>query len=270
MTSTVAESENTAVIHALGEEFEPRTSGQQRAVGWLFGGTGLALFALMALIGLAMRFAQADSISISAEWFYRLMTLHAAGMLAGALLAMMGGLWLVVRSSVPALNFGRAMASYAAIVSGAVLIVVAVLIGGFAAGWTFLYPLPFDSSGQWETWAAITFLIGMGLVGVGFFVYCIDVLKATTQTYGGLLGALAVNWLRGRDSSGGGYGDPLTRDPARVRIDVLEGWESLTKARDIYGVIFVGEIDDDSLTVDADATRRRRAELAAMHRSAAE
>jgi N-methylhydantoinase B len=76
--------------------------------------------------------------------------------------------------------------------------------------------------------------------------------------------------LRGRDSSGGGYGDPLTRDPARVRIDVLEGWESLTKARDIYGVIFVGEIDDDSLTVDADATRRRRAELAAMHRSAAE
>ncbi|MBK5111251.1 MAG: cbb3-type cytochrome c oxidase subunit I [Thermoleophilia bacterium] len=202
MTLKVAESEHTAVIHALGEEFEPRASGQERTVGWLFGGTGLALFTLMALIGLVMRFAQADSISISAEWFYRLMTLHAAGMLAGALLAMMGGLWFVVRSSVPALNFGRAMASYAAIVSGAVLIVVAVLVGGFAAGWTFLYPLPFDSSGQWETWAAVTFLIGMGLVGVGFFVYCIDVLKATTQTYGGLSGALAVNWLRGRDSSG--------------------------------------------------------------------
>ena len=29
--------------------------------------------------------------------------------------------------------------------------------------------------------------------------------------------------LRGRDSSGGGYGDPLTRDPARVLHDVLEG-----------------------------------------------
>ncbi len=31
--------------------------------------------------------------------------------------------------------------------------------------------------------------------------------------------------IRGRDSSGGGYGDPLTRDPARVLTDVLEGYE---------------------------------------------
>jgi N-methylhydantoinase B len=67
--------------------------------------------------------------------------------------------------------------------------------------------------------------------------------------------------LRGRDSSGGGYGSPLDRDPARVLHDVLEGWESFQKARDIYGVIFTGAIEDDSLAVDHAATAARRAEL---------
>ncbi len=63
-------------------------------------------------------------------------------------------------------------------------------------------------------------------------------------------------------SSSGGYGDPLTRDPQRVLIDVLEGWESREKADDVYGVAFTGRIEDDSLAVDADATRTRRTELA--------
>jgi N-methylhydantoinase B len=67
--------------------------------------------------------------------------------------------------------------------------------------------------------------------------------------------------IRGRDSSGGGYGDPLTRDPSRVLSDVLEGYESIGKARDIYGVVFTGRIEDDSLAVDAAATKARRAEL---------
>jgi N-methylhydantoinase B len=69
--------------------------------------------------------------------------------------------------------------------------------------------------------------------------------------------------LRGRDSAGGGYGDPLDRDPKRVHHDVLEGWESRAKARDVYGVIFTGEIDDDSLATDMPATLARRAELRA-------
>jgi cytochrome c oxidase subunit 1 len=202
VSQAVAEAPAESVLHPLGEALNPRSSGQQTTIGWLFGGTGLALFTLMALIGLAMRLAQADVIDISAIWFYQLMTLHAAGMLAGALLSMMGGLWFVVRAVVPAVNFKRAIASWAIIVVGAVLVVIAVLFGGFAAGWTFLFPLPFDAAGQWSTWAAVTFIVGMGLVGVGFLVYCIDVLKATTQTYGGLSGALGLRWLRGKDANG--------------------------------------------------------------------
>jgi N-methylhydantoinase B len=69
--------------------------------------------------------------------------------------------------------------------------------------------------------------------------------------------------LRGRDSSGGGYGNPLDRSLDRVLHDVLEGWESRDKARDIYGVIFTGEIEDETLAVDQAATAARRAELRA-------
>ena len=69
--------------------------------------------------------------------------------------------------------------------------------------------------------------------------------------------------LRGRDSAGGGYGNPLERSLDRVLHDVLEGWESREKARDIYGVIFTGEIEDESLAVDLPATLARRQELRA-------
>lgn len=187
-------------IHPAATAIDPPVNSVQRRIGLLFGATGLTLFALMALLGLAMRLSQSETVSISEEWFYRLMTLHAAGMLAGMLLAMMGGLWYVVRSAVPMLNPGRALAAYVATILGVVLVLVSVVIGGFAAGWTFLYPLPFESAAMWSTSATVTFLIGMGLVGVGFTIYCIDVLKAVTEAYGGLAGALGLRWLRGRSS----------------------------------------------------------------------
>src|SRR5882672_9644417 len=58
-------------------------------------------------------------------------------------------------------------------------------------------------------------------------------------------------------SGGGGYGSPLERDPDRVKVDVDEGWVTLERACDIYGVTF-----DSSGTVDVAATRARRERLA--------
>jgi N-methylhydantoinase B len=43
-------------------------------------------------------------------------------------------------------------------------------------------------------------------------------------------------WLRGCEAGGGGYGDPLARDPARVLADVNEGWITPDAARAAYGV----------------------------------
>ena len=189
---------DASTIHPDAVAIDPPVSATGRRIGMLFGVTGLALFVLMALVGLAMRLTQAEEVGISAEWFYRLMTLHGAGMLAGVLLAMMGGLWYVVRSVVPDLNGVRAMAAYLAAVIGVVLVLVGVVFGGFAAAWTFLYPLPFKAAGMWPTWSTVFFLVGMVLVGASFSIFCIDMLKSVTERFGGLSGALGIRWLAGR------------------------------------------------------------------------
>jgi cytochrome c oxidase subunit 1 len=190
------------VVHVRGAEFLVEERAVHRRIAWLFVITGVLLFALMGLLGLAMRLTQADVLGLSASWFYRFMTLHGSGMLVGALMAMMGGLWFVLRPDVP-LGLGRVLTSYGTIVLGSGLVVVATLAGGFAPGWTFLWPLPFASAGQWSTWATVTFLVGMILVGSGFFVYCADVLQRVTATYGGLVRALGIPALRGRPEEAG-------------------------------------------------------------------
>ncbi len=57
---------------------------------------------------------------------------------------------------------------------------------------------------------------------------------------------------------GGGYGNPLERDPEMVETDVAEGYVSIEKARDEYGVV----IDPATLKTDKDATRAVRGRLA--------
>jgi len=55
---------------------------------------------------------------------------------------------------------------------------------------------------------------------------------------------------------GGGYGDPLDRDPERVAADVRTGYVSREEARRTYGVV----VDEDG-TVDEAATAQRREEI---------
>jgi N-methylhydantoinase B len=68
--------------------------------------------------------------------------------------------------------------------------------------------------------------------------------------------------IRGLESGGGGYGDPLERDPGRVRHDVLEGWITRGHARDTYGVVLTGASDDGSLAIDLAATADLRRRIA--------
>ena len=68
--------------------------------------------------------------------------------------------------------------------------------------------------------------------------------------------------VRGNTTSGGGYGNPLERDPRRVLKDVLDGFETIERARDVYGVAFIGSVATNDLAVDTGATgmlRGRRA-----------
>ncbi|MEL0022132.1 MAG: hydantoinase B/oxoprolinase family protein, partial [Rickettsiales bacterium] len=58
-------------------------------------------------------------------------------------------------------------------------------------------------------------------------------------------------------SGGGGWGDPLERDPIHVLKDVRNELVGLASARDDYGVV----IDPKNWTVDQDATSALRREL---------
>jgi N-methylhydantoinase B len=59
-----------------------------------------------------------------------------------------------------------------------------------------------------------------------------------------------------RTGGGGGWGDPLERDPERVRWDVVEELISLESAREHYGVVL-----DESLELDAQATAALRRKM---------
>jgi N-methylhydantoinase B len=96
--------------------------------------------------------------------------------------------------------------------------------------------------------------------------------------HGGRAGSSARAWIERRDGTreeirskrvftlnagervhihtagGGGYGDPLAREPERVRHDVLDRKVSPQQAESVYGVVLIGE----GLQVDAEATARRR------------
>ncbi len=62
--------------------------------------------------------------------------------------------------------------------------------------------------------------------------------------------------------TGGGYGDPLEREPAKVLDDVLDGFITVDYARGDYGVVLT-EIDDGyGWTLDKQAKRALRAGLA--------
>jgi N-methylhydantoinase B len=58
-------------------------------------------------------------------------------------------------------------------------------------------------------------------------------------------------------SGGGGFGDPLERDPAAVAADLAEGYVTPAAVEAIYGIVLVDG------GIDASATARRRAELRA-------
>jgi N-methylhydantoinase B len=66
-------------------------------------------------------------------------------------------------------------------------------------------------------------------------------------------GSLLVDYVAG----GGGFGDPIDRDPRAVLKDFGRGWVSLETAERVYGVI----LSSDRNSVDSAATERRRQEI---------
>ena len=65
-------------------------------------------------------------------------------------------------------------------------------------------------------------------------------------------------------SGGGGYGDPLEREPELVLEDVLARFVSVERARDVYGVVLERGDEAGQVAVDEKATMARRAQVRAQ------
>lgn len=74
----------------------------------------------------------------------------------------------------------------------------------------------------------------------------------------GLVELQPGEFIRGNECGGGGYGNPHQRDPLRVLKDVMEGWVSEDKAREVYAVVITGDRDSGSLAIDDNATNKLR------------
>src|SRR5206468_11868850 len=79
-----------------------------------------------------------------------------------------------------------------------------------------------------------------------------------TALYEPLPAGTRIEYQRG---GGGGWGDPLDREPQKVRDDVLDEYISKEAAERDYGVILTGDADDYSLEVDAAATSALRKKM---------
>jgi N-methylhydantoinase B len=70
-----------------------------------------------------------------------------------------------------------------------------------------------------------------------------------------------------RSAGGGGWGDPLERDPQRVIDDIRDGMVSIEGAKSEYGV--VAKVDGkgglDAIQLDIEATTRLRQEMRKAH-----
>jgi N-methylhydantoinase B len=69
-------------------------------------------------------------------------------------------------------------------------------------------------------------------------------------------------------TGGGGWGDPLEREPELVRQDVWQGKVSLQAAREDYGVVLKPSVSDEPPELDLSATDALRSKLRASRGTA--
>lgn len=182
-------------MNATHPDNETLTRGERVVLG-LYIVSSLVVFVLMMLLGLGMRLAQGNWLDIPPDIFYQIMTAHGAGMVGTAGIASAAVMWYFLRKYVR-LHLSMVVANYVLFMLGAVAILASVFIGGYAGGWTFLYPLPVQSMNLWSVNAAALFMLGYLLIGVGFLLFYLDAMLAIIRVYGNLGRALGLQWLFG-------------------------------------------------------------------------
>ncbi len=156
--------------------------------------TVLAVFPIAILFGLLMRLNQANVLELSSLTFYQLMTAHGLLMVGIWFVMSMAGVSYLLQRYV-AVSLWTQVFGYVLTLVGVVLLLAAIFLGDFHTGWYFLYPLPFFARG--EEWATLAFLLSLGSLGVGWFVWSLGLLVAIFKKYS-LPQALAWHHITGK------------------------------------------------------------------------
>jgi cytochrome c oxidase subunit I len=181
--------------------------------------SGLVLLIMM-LLGLIMRLAQAQWISVPPDFFYMVMTMHGAGMVGIAGLSGAAVMWYFVRKHVP-VSTAVFIANLVFFLIGALFILGSGFIGGFGAAWTFLFPLPAHSGSLWSDNAAAAYMIGLLFIGVGFLLLHLDIARAILSVYGGLGTALGVKVAFGMAPESEGPPPAVTASTMVLIVNIL-------------------------------------------------
>lgn len=190
----VSEAPKDIVLTANGFSQVEEAQNRRMTLIWLT--TALALFPILALLGLFMRSSQGNLITVAPEWVYAALTLHGLGMVGIWYIAGMAGLdYLLARYVRPSLTVSKIV--YWATLVAVVLLIAATLIGKFITGWYFLYPLPLFPADIWRPWATVAFFAFLTIAGVAWTVWTVDLLRAIAKRYS-LSKALAWDVLTGR------------------------------------------------------------------------
>jgi cytochrome c oxidase subunit I len=142
--------------------------------------TSTVILLAAGLLGVLLRFSQADVGRVHDTFWYETMTAHGLGAFLGwAGFAVMGfSWWILAWVGFPLRRLGAALASltYWLMVAGVAGVLVSTLLMHFGGSWVFLYPLPFDAAGEWGRWATAVFCASVLLVGLSIVTWCVAIL----------------------------------------------------------------------------------------------
>lgn len=152
---------------------------------------------LMMVFGVLMLLQQGGVVDFGPAAFYKFLTIHGTGMIGAAVLASSAILWYFLNHYVP-LSKVILTTNLVLFLVGVVMIIIGTFAFDYSGTWTFLYPLPAISAGAWGTAGAITYLLGLQLVGLGLLLLLMDCGRAIIKGYGSLGKGLGWDVILGK------------------------------------------------------------------------